>query len=367
MPEIRELLKAGAHFGHQKQRWNPKMAPYIFTERNNIHIIDLQKTVELVEEAKKFVKKLAMNGEQIFLVGTKRQAQGVIKEEAERADIPYVNFRWLGGMLTNFTTINQSVKKLKKYEEMLGEERRRLYTKKELSSIDKKRAKLERNLSGIVKMEKKPSAMFIVDPVKEHIALHEAKILGIPVIAIVDTNGDPEDIDFVIPANDDGVRTISLIITDIIDAYIEGHDIYQQKLVSEIKEKKEKPVRGETRSVAGRKVRVKRIYTSEDGDQSDQEESVPEDVSVKTGAEEKPEEPKKDKETKKPEKAVKEPQEVKETKETKKPKKTKKSKETETKETVVKAANKKTKKPEKTEDETKSDETVKKDDEKKDD
>ncbi len=264
MPEIRDLLKAGAHFGHQKQKWNPKMAPYIFTERNNIHIIDLQKTVELVEEAKKFVKNIALNGQTIFLVGTKRQAQNVIKEEADRADIPYVNFRWLGGMLTNFSTINQSVKKLKKYEEILSEEKRVLYKKKELVAIEKKKVKLERNLSGIVKMEKSPAAMFIVDPVKEHLAVHEAKILGIPVIAIIDTNGDPADIDFVIPANDDGMRTISLITSDIIDAYLEGQDLYQQKIVSESKEKKDKPSRGETRSVAGRKVKVKRIATTED-------------------------------------------------------------------------------------------------------
>jgi len=264
MPEIRDLLKAGAHFGHQKQRWNPKMAPYIFTERNNIHIIDLQKTVELAEEAKKFIRKIGMSGEKILLVGTKRQAQSVIKEEADRADVPYVNFRWLGGMLTNFVTINQSVKKLKKFEEILGEEKRRLYKKKELVAIEKNKIKLERNLSGIVKMEKTPAAMVIVDPVREHLAVHEAKVLGIPVIAIIDTNGDPTDIDFVIPANDDGMRTISLITSDLMDAYLEGQDIYQQKIVTDSKERKEKPQRGETRSVAGRKVRVKRIATSEE-------------------------------------------------------------------------------------------------------
>lgn len=264
MPDIRDLLKAGAHFGHQKQKWNPKMAPYIFTERNNIHIIDLQKTVELVEDAKKFVKGLGINGETIFLVGTKRQAQEVIKEEAQKAEIPYVNYRWLGGMLTNYATINQSVKKLQKFEDVLTSEKRKLYKKKELSDMEKKKLKLERNLSGIAKMEKMPSAVFIVDPVKEHLAVHEAKILGIPIIAITDTNADPTQIDFVIPANDDGMRCISIITSDIVAAYLEGLDIYKQKIVTEQKDRKEKTNKAETRSVAGRKVRVKRVATSED-------------------------------------------------------------------------------------------------------
>jgi len=279
MPEIRDLLKAGAHFGHQKQKWNPKMAPYIFTERNNIHIIDLQKTMELIEDAKKFVKNIGMNGESILLVGTKRQAQEAIKEEAEKAEIPYVNYRWLGGMLTNFTTINQSVKKLQKFEDILNSEKRKAYKKKELSDIDKKKAKLERNLSGITKLDKMPSAIFIVDPMKEHIAVHEAKILGIPIISIIDTNSDPTDIDFLIPANDDGMRCISIITSDIVAAYLEGLDIYKQKIVTEQKDKKDKPVRGETRSVAGRKVKVKRIQTSES------EESVPDQDEIEAATE----------------------------------------------------------------------------------
>lgn len=269
MPDIRDLLKAGAHFGHQKQKWNPKMAPYIFTERNNIHIIDLQKTVELVEDAKKFVKSIGMNGDTIFLVGTKRQAQEVIKEEAEKAEIPYVNYRWLGGMLTNYATINQSVKKLQKFEDVLTSEKRKLYKKKELSDMEKKKAKLERNLMGISKMDKMPSAVFIVDPVKEHLAVHEAKILGIPVIAITDTNADPTLIDFVIPANDDGMRCISIITSDIVASYLEGLDIYKQKIVTDQKDRKDKPNKAETRSVAGRKVRVKRIATSENEDEAE--------------------------------------------------------------------------------------------------
>lgn len=274
MPDIRELLKAGAHFGHQKQKWNPKMAPYIFTERNNIHIIDLQKTVELVEDAKKFVKTIGMNGDTIFLVGTKRQAQEVIKEEAEKAEIPYVNYRWLGGMLTNYATINQSVKKLQKFEDVLTSEKRKLYKKKELSDMEKKKIKLERNLLGISKMDKMPAAVFIVDPVKEHLAVHEAKILGIPVIAITDTNADPTVIDFVIPANDDGMRCISIITSDIVSAYLEGLDIYKQKIVTEQKDRKEKPNKAETRSVAGRKVRVKRVATSENEGESEMEAAV---------------------------------------------------------------------------------------------
>ena len=263
MPELREMLKAGAHFGHQKQKWNPKMAPYIFTERNNIHIINLEKTMELIEDAKKFVKELGMQGETIFLVGTKRQAQEVIKSEAERAEVPYVNYRWLGGMLTNFVTINQSVKKFQKFEEILTTEKRRMYKKKELADIEKRKDKLEKNLAGVMKMEKMPGAMFVVDPMKEHLAVHEAQKLGIPIIAIIDTNGNPDGINYLIPANDDGMRCISIITSDIVDAYLEGLDIYKQKIATEQKERKEKPARGETRSVAGRKVRVKRIQTAE--------------------------------------------------------------------------------------------------------
>ena len=278
MPDIRELLKAGAHFGHQKQKWNPKMAPYIFTERNNIHIIDLQKSVELLENAMKFVKQLGMNGEKLFLVGTKRQASEVIKEEAEKAEVPYVNYRWLGGMLTNFVTINQSVKKLKNFESILEGEKRGIYTKKELSDMEKKKIKLERNLSGIVKMDRMPAAIFIVDPMREHIAVNEAKILGIPIIAIVDTNSDPDNIDFIIPANDDGMRSISIITSEIIDAYLEGYELYRQQKVTEEKDKKEKPstMKKETRRVAGRKVKVKRIATTEGGEEEKAEKAVEE-------------------------------------------------------------------------------------------
>lgn len=259
--DIRELLKAGAHFGHQKQKWNPKMAPYIFTERNGVHIINLEKTIGLIEMAAKFLKNLGLNGESVLLVGTKRQAQEVIKQAAERAGVPYVTNRWLGGMLTNFQTIGQSIKRLKKYDEMLSEEKRYQYTKKELITIAKEKAKLEKNLSGIVKMSKLPQAVFVVDPRREHLAVHEASKLGIPVIAIIDTNGNPDPIDFPLPANDDGMRAIDIIVNGLVDAYLEGYDIHRQKMQTDTKDHRDRSSgRGdETRNVAGRKVKVKRI------------------------------------------------------------------------------------------------------------
>ncbi len=265
--DIRELLKAGAHFGHQKQKWNPKMAPYIFTERNGVHIINLQKSVELIDVAAKFLRNIGLNGESLLLVGTKRQAMDVVRVAAEKAEVPYVNYRWLGGMLTNFQTINESIKRLKRYEEMLSEEKRYQYTKKELITIAKDKTKLEKNLSGIVKMTKVPSAVFIVDPMREHLAVHEATKLGIPIVAIIDTNGNPDPIDFPIPANDDGMRAIDLIIAGLMEAYLEGRDLYRQKAHTEDKDRRDRPGRGdETRSVAGRKVKVKRISGGDEGE-----------------------------------------------------------------------------------------------------
>jgi len=273
--DIRELLKAGAHFGHQKQKWNPKMAPYIFTERNGVHIINLQKSVELIEVAAKFLHNVGLNGESLLLVGTKRQAMDVVKIAAEKAEVPYVNYRWLGGMLTNFQTINESIKRLKKYEEMLSDEKRYQYTKKELITIAKDKVKLEKNLSGIVKMTKVPSAVFIVDPMREHLAVHEATKLGIPIIAIIDTNGNPDPIDFPIPANDDGMRAIDLIITGLMDAYLEGRDLHRQKAHTEDKDRRDRPSRGdETRSVAGRKVKVKRISGGDEGESKPESEAA---------------------------------------------------------------------------------------------
>ncbi len=263
--DIKELLKAGGHFGHQKQKWNPKMAPYIFTERNGVHIINLQKTVELIDKAGAFLRSVGERGEELLLVGTKRQAQEVIRTAAERAGVPYVNYRWLGGMLTNFQTIIASINRLKKYEEMLGEERRVLYTKKELISIAKEKAKLERNLSGIINMTKIPSALFVGDPIRAHIAVHEADKLGVPIVAIIDTNGDPDTVDYPIPANDDGMRVVEIIVNELVSCYSEGRDLHRQKLQTEDKERRERGTRGdETRTVAGRKVKVKRIATEAD-------------------------------------------------------------------------------------------------------
>jgi len=260
--DIKELLKAGGHFGHQKHKWNPKMAPFIFTERNGIHIINLEKTIEMIEEAGRFLKTIGQNGEDMLLVGTKRQSQEVVRQAAERAQVPYVNYRWLGGMLTNFTTIVSSISRLQKYNEMLSEERRVLYTKKELISIAKEKAKLERNLSGIVTITKLPNALLVIDPVHENIAVHEANKMGIPVVAIIDTNGDPDLIDYPIPANDDGTRVIELIVNELVDRYIEGRTLFKQKLQEEGQEHRERGAHGdETRNVAGRKVKVKRIST----------------------------------------------------------------------------------------------------------
>ncbi len=273
MLDIRDLLKAGAHFGHQRQKWNPKMAPYIFAERNGIHIINLQKTMTLIAEAREAVKKIAMDGGDLCLIGTKRQAQDVLQEQADRVDAPYVNNRWLGGMFTNFETISKSIKTLRKFEGILEGEKRALYTKKELVDIEKRKNKLAKNLSGIVKMKKMPGVVVVVDPVREHLAVSEANKLGIPVVAIIDTNADPDVIDYPIPANDDGMRAIGLIIEELVTAYEEGYDIYKQKIVTEDREKKETTSKDETRQIAGRKVKVKRIATSEE-DALDAEDDV---------------------------------------------------------------------------------------------
>ena len=223
---MKHLLEAGVHFGHQTRRWNPKMKPYIFTERNGIYIIDLQKTLELLEKAHAFVKDVASRGEQILFVGTKKQAQESIREEATKAGMPYVSYRWLGGMLTNFRTIHSRVKRLEELEK-IEEEGIGTVTKKELLKITAERKKLERNLAGIRKMERLPGAVFIVDPRKERIAVKEARRLEIPIVAIVDTNCDPDEIDYVIPGNDDAIRAVTLITRVIADAALEGKEIWQ--------------------------------------------------------------------------------------------------------------------------------------------
>ena len=218
---MKELLEAGVHFGHQTRRWNPKMKPYIFGKRNGIYIIDLQKTVKLFEQVVEFVQSLAAEGKRILFVGTKRQAQEAIAEEASRCGEFYITNRWLGGTLTNFVTLRTSIERLKEIESRLGDEASPL-TKKELLRLDRERDRMIKNLEGIRDMEGLPDALFVVDPKKESIAIAEANKLGIPVIAIVDTNCDPELIDYIIPGNDDAIRAIRLFASRVADAYIEG-------------------------------------------------------------------------------------------------------------------------------------------------
>ena len=219
---MKQLLEAGVHFGHQTRRWNPKMAEYIFTERNGIYIIDLQKTVRKVEEAYYFIKDVAEQGGEVLFVGTKKQAQDSIKEEAERVGMYYVNARWLGGMLTNFNTIQKRIERLAQINQMEESGTFELLPKKEVIKLNAQRDKLEKYLGGIKEMKKLPAAMFVVDPRKEKIAIAEAKKLGIPVVAIVDTNCDPDEVDYVIPGNDDAIRAVKLIASTIANAIIEG-------------------------------------------------------------------------------------------------------------------------------------------------
>ncbi len=219
---MKQLLEAGVHFGHQTRRWNPKMAPYIFTERNGIYIIDLQKTVKKLEEAYMVIRDIAANGDEILFVGTKKQAQDSVREEAVRCGMPFVNARWLGGMLTNFGTIKKRIKRLAQLKAMEEDGTFDMLPKKEVIKLKLEIEKLEKFMGGITEMKKQPAAMFIVDPRKERIAVAEAKKLGIPIIAIVDTNCDPDEIDYVIPGNDDAIRAVKLIAGAMADAIIEG-------------------------------------------------------------------------------------------------------------------------------------------------
>ena len=221
---MKQLLEAGVHFGHQTRRWNPKMAPYIFTERNGIYIIDLQKTVVKLDEAYNFVKETAMEGKSVLFVGTKKQAMESVKDEATRAGAYYVNARWLGGMLTNFTTIRRRIARLKQLRTMEEDGTFDLLPKKEVIKLNLEIEKLEKFLGGIKEMTEMPGALFIVDPRKEKIAVAEAKKLGIPIVAIVDTNCDPDDVDYVIPGNDDAIRAVKLIAGAMADAIIEGKE-----------------------------------------------------------------------------------------------------------------------------------------------
>jgi small subunit ribosomal protein S2 len=230
---MKQLLEAGVHFGHQTRRWNPKMAEYIFTERNGIYIIDLQKTVKKVEEAYFFIREVAMNGQDVLFVGTKKQAQDSIKEEAERSEQYFVNARWLGGMLTNFKTIRKRIDRLNRLNQMEKDGTFEVLPKKEVIKLKKEMEDLEKNLGGIKNMKRIPGAMFVVDPRKERIAILEARKLGIPVVAIVDTNCDPDEVDYVIPGNDDAIRAVKLIAAKMADAIMEGRQGEQMSASAE--------------------------------------------------------------------------------------------------------------------------------------
>ncbi|PTM58976.1 30S ribosomal protein S2 [Desmospora activa] len=219
---MKQLLEAGVHFGHQTRRWNPKMAKYIFTERNGIYIIDLQKTVKMMEDTYNYVRDLASQGGSVLFVGTKKQAQDAVKEEAERSGMFYVNHRWLGGTLTNFQTIRKRINRLHKLEAMEEDGTFEVLPKKEVVMLKKEQARLEKFLGGIKHMKQLPDAVFIIDPRKERIAVAEARKLGIPIIAIVDTNCDPDEIDHIIPGNDDAIRAVRLFTSKMADAVLEG-------------------------------------------------------------------------------------------------------------------------------------------------
>ena len=241
---MKQLLEAGVHFGHQTRRWNPKMAPYIFTERNGIYIIDLQKTVKKIDEAYMFIRDLALDGKDVLFVGTKKQAQESIETEAKRCGMYFVNNRWLGGTLTNFRTIRTRIDKLNEIDKMEREGKFDLLPKKEVIKLLAEREKLEKNLGGIREMKKLPGALFVVDPRKEHIAVAEARILGIPIVGIVDTNCDPDEIDYVIPGNDDAIRAVKLIAGKLADAVLEGKQGEQNEpdeAPAEAAEAEEKP------------------------------------------------------------------------------------------------------------------------------
>ncbi len=253
---MKELLEAGVHFGHQTKRWNPKMKKYIFGKRNGIYIIDLQKTLKLFKEASAFVTELSSEGKRVLFIGTKRQAQDAIVEEANRCGMFYVNSRWLGGTLTNFTTVRRSIERLKELEAALGDEEKEM-SKKERAAIEKERDRLNKNLIGIREMDSLPDAVFVIDPKKEHIAVKEAQKLGVPVVAIVDTNCDPEGINYVIPGNDDAIRAIRLFTQKIADSVLEGYRVAEEQYMategkeaaSEAAEAAEAPESGQAEAV----------------------------------------------------------------------------------------------------------------------
>jgi small subunit ribosomal protein S2 len=242
---MKEMLEAGVHFGHETKRWDPKMKSYIYAARNGIYIIDLQKTVQLFKEAYNFVRDLVAKGDYILFVGTKKQAQDSIYEEANRCNMFYVNRRWLGGMLTNFQTIKKSIDQLNKLEAMKNDDIYSLLPKKEVLQLEKQRNRLEKSLGGIKNMDKLPGAIFVIDLKKERIAVSEARKLGIPSVGIVDTNCDPDEVDYIIPGNDDAIRAIRLFSSRIADAAIEGRQIYEKALQEEQPEEEMEPQEGE--------------------------------------------------------------------------------------------------------------------------
>jgi small subunit ribosomal protein S2 len=228
---MRDMLEAGVHFGHQARRWNPRMKPFIWGERNGVHILDLKQTAQLFSDALNFVSRIGQKGGKVLFVGTKRQAQEVIVQEAERSKQPFVNHRWLGGMLTNFTTIKMSIERLGKVEGMLSVGNVERLTKKEVIRLERERDKLVRNIGGVREMEKLPSAVFIVDTVKEHIAVAEARRLKIPIVALVDTNSNPTEVDYPIPSNDDAIRAIRLFTAALADAHADGAALQKESFI----------------------------------------------------------------------------------------------------------------------------------------
>ncbi|MDR2350734.1 MAG: 30S ribosomal protein S2 [Deltaproteobacteria bacterium] len=241
---MKQLLEAGVHFGHQTRRWNPKMKPYIFGDRNGIYIIDLQKTVQLFKVAYNFVVNTVSQGRSILFVGTKKQAADAIQDEAKRAGMFFINSRWLGGTLTNFVTIKKSIDRLKKLEQMKTDGSINMYYKKEIVRFENQMAKLNKNLGGIKLMDRLPGAIFVIDPKRENIATAEARRLGIPVVAVVDTNCDPDEVDYIIPGNDDAIRAIKLMTSKMADACLEGRQRWEEQAKLGKDEKEEEPGRG---------------------------------------------------------------------------------------------------------------------------
>src|SRR5512136_904197 len=275
---MKELLEAGVHFGHQTRRWNPKMKTYIFGSRNGIHIIDLQKTVSLFATAYDCVARTVAEGYPVLFVGTKKQAHDAITEESERCGMFFVVNRWLGGTLTNFQTIRKSVARLKELDNMKADGSLNRYTKKEAMKLEKELVKLEKNLGGIKNMDELPGAVFIVDPKKEYIAVQETRKLGIPLVAIADTNCDPDDIDYIIPGNDDAIRAIRLITSKIADACIEGHNLAEERLRAEADVEKEKEeVKAEPVSVAEGEKKGPEIIVLPKREEDDDNDSLMED------------------------------------------------------------------------------------------